>query len=213
MLRKILFSVFLLSPALMCQVTTGTVSGAITDPSGAALSDARIQLRHLASGETREVEANERGEFNAPFLRVGEYSMTVSAPGFRTAAIQPVSVRVDQTVNLPVTLAVGAVNESVEVTASTPLLDASTSSVGQVIENKKIIDLPLNGRNPFALGLLAGNTVPMSGMGTNLPFVAGGGRFSTNDVMLDGVDNNTSVNANSIGRNGINYTPSVDAVE
>jgi hypothetical protein len=137
----------------------------------------------------------------------------VSAPGFRTAAIQPVSVRVDQTVNLPVTLAVGAVNESVEVTASTPLLDASTSSVGQVIENKKIIDLPLNGRNPFALGLLAGNTVPMSGMGTNLPFVAGGGRFSTNDVVLDGVDNNTSVNANSIGRNGINYTPSVDAVE
>ncbi|MBC8164555.1 MAG: hypothetical protein H7Y20_01640, partial [Bryobacteraceae bacterium] len=71
----------------------------------------------------------------------------------------------------------------------------------------------LNGRNAFALGLLAGNTIPVSGIGTNLPFVAGGGRYSTNDVMLDGIDNNTSVNANSIGRNGINYTPSVDAVQ
>ncbi len=65
----------------------------------------------------------------------------------------------------------------------------------------------------FALGLLAGNTIPVSGMGTNLPFVAGGGRYSTNDIMLDGIDNNTSVNSNAIGRNGINYTPSVDAVE
>ena len=213
MLRKILFSLFLLSPALMCQVTTGTVSGAITDSSGAALSDARIQLRHLATGETREVEANERGEFNAPFLRVGEYSMTVSAPGFRTAAIQPVSVRVDQTVNLPVTLAVGAVNESVEVTASTPLLDASTSSVGQVIENKKIIDLPLNGRNPFALGLLAGNTVPMSGMGTNLPFVAGGGRFpQTTSCWTASTTTHRSTRTASVEM-GSHYTPSVDAVE
>ena len=212
MLRKILFSLFLLSPALMCQVTTGTVSRAIADPSGAALSDAGFSSAIFATGETREVEANERGEFNAPFLRVGEYSMTVSAPGFRTAAIQPVSVRVDQTVNLPVTLAVGAVNESVEVTATTPLFDSTTSSLGQVIENKKIVDLPLNGRNAFALGLLAGNTVPVSRDGNQPPLCRRWGRYSTNDVMLDGIDNNTSVNQNAIGRNGINYTPSVDAV-
>ncbi|MEJ7605950.1 MAG: carboxypeptidase regulatory-like domain-containing protein, partial [Bryobacteraceae bacterium] len=107
----------------------------------------------------------------------------------------------------------GATSETIEVTATTPLLDSATSSIGQVIENKKIVDLPLNGRNAFALGLLAGNTIPMQGMGTNLPFVAGGARFSTNDVMLDGIDNNTSVSSNSIGRNGINYTPSVDAVQ
>ena len=73
--------------------------------------------------------------------------------------------------------------------------------------------MPLNGRNPFALGLLSGNTTPMFGMGSNLPFIAGGGRFSANEVTLDGVDNNTVSNAGSIGRNGIAVVPSVDAVQ
>ena len=82
-----------------------------------------------------------------------------------------------------------------------------------MIENKKILELPLNGRNAFALGLLAGNTTPMFGMGSNLPFIAGGGRFSANEVTLDGVDNNTVSNAGSIGRNGIAVMPSVDAVQ
>src|SRR5207247_4827784 len=68
-------------------------------------------------------------------------------------------------------------------------------------------------RNAGALGLPAGNTSPVSGMSTHLPFVAGGGRFAMNDVLLDGVDNNTSINNGSVGRNGIAYTPSVDAVE
>ena len=94
-----------------------------------------------------------------------------------------------------------------------PLVDSATSSLGQVIANKQIIDLPLNGRNPFALGLLSGNTTPMFGMGSNLPFIAGGGRFSANEVTLDGVDNNTVSNAGSIGRNGIAVVPSVDAVQ
>src|SRR5262249_27753504 len=88
-----------------------------------------------------------------------------------------------------------------------------TSSLGQVIENRSIIDMPLNGRNPFSLGLLSGNTTPMFGMGSNLPFIAGGGRFSANEVTLDGVDNNTVSNAGSIGRNGIAVVPSVDAVQ
>ena len=73
--------------------------------------------------------------------------------------------------------------------------------------------MPLNGRNPFALGLLSGNTTPQFGMGTNLPFIAGGGRFSANEVTLDGVDNNTVSNAGNIGRNGIAVMPSVDAVQ
>jgi hypothetical protein len=70
----------------------------------------------------------------------------------------------------------------VEVTAAAALLDAQTSSLGQVIENKRIVDLPLNGRNPFALGLLAGVTVPFKGLTTNLPIVACGGRHSANDI-------------------------------
>src|ERR1051326_2713990 len=115
--------------------------------------------------------------------------------------------------NLRIPLEVGAANETVQVTAEAPLVDSATSSLGQVIANKQIIDLPLNGRNPFALGLLSGNTTPMFGMGSNLPFIAGGGRFSANEVTLDGVDDNTVSNAGAIGRNGIAFVPSVDAVQ
>ena len=209
---KLIVSVLLIASSVFAQVSTGTLVGTVTDPSGAALPGSKVAVRHLATGDSRDVTANERGEFTASFLRTGEYSVTVKANGFKAKIFIPITIRVDQTVNLPVDLEIGAVAESVEVTATTPLVDSTTSSVGQVIENKKIVELPLNGRNAFALGLLAGNTIPVSGMGTNLPFVAGGGRFSTNDVMLDGIDNNTSVNSNNIGRNGINYTPSVDAV-
>ncbi|MBI4904349.1 MAG: TonB-dependent receptor [Acidobacteria bacterium] len=212
MFRTLLLGTLLTLP-LGAQMSTGTISGSVTDPSGAAIAGAHVTLRHLATAEAREAATSERGEFSVAFLRVGDYAVAVTKDGFKTKTISPITVRVDQTVPLNVGLEVGAVAESVEVTASTPLLDSVTSSLGQVIENKKIVDLPLNGRNAFALGLLAGNTVPVSGMGTNLPFVAGGGRYSTNDVMLDGIDNNTSVNSNSIGRNGINYTPSVDAVQ
>lgn len=199
--------------ALPAQVATGTMTGTVQDATNALIVGAKVTLKHLSSGEVRTVNSNDRGEFNVPFLRVGEYSLSAEMKGFKTTTISPISIRVDQTVTMPVVLNVGELTETVEVSATTPLVDSATSSIGQVIENKKIVDLPLNGRNTFALGLLAGNTVPMSGMGTNLPFVAGGGRFSTNDIMLDGIDNNTSVNQNNIGRNGINYTPSVDAVE
>ena len=107
------------------------------------------------------------------------------------------TVQVDQKMNLRITLEVGSSTETIEVTGAAPLVDSATSSLGQVIENKQILDLPLNGRNAFALGLLSGNTTPMFGMGSNLPFIAGGGRFSANEVTLDGVDNNTVSNAGS----------------
>src|SRR5439155_15819318 len=93
-----------------------------------------------------------------------------------------------------------------------PLLDNATSSLGQVIDNKKIVDLPLNGRNPFALGLLSGFSAPVKGVASNLPFVAGGGRWQNNDVLLDGIDNNTMSTNGGGGVSGINYVPSVDAV-
>src|SRR5206468_3965397 len=133
--------------------------------------------------------------------------------GFKAKLLSGITLRVDQTVNLRIALEVGATSETIEVTGAAPLVDSATSSLGQVIENKKILDLPLNGRNAFALGLLSGNTTPMFGMGSNLPFVAGGGRFSANEVTLDGVDNNTISAAGSIGRSGIAVIPSVDAVE
>ncbi len=199
--------------AAWSQVASGTITGNVEDPSGAAIVGASVTLKHTATGETRSTVTNERGEFNATFLLVGDYTVTVSAQGFVTQTMSNINLRVDQTVNLNLTLQVGAATQSVEVTGTAPLVDSVTSSLGQVIANKEILDLPLNGRNPFALGLLAGDTTPMFGMGSNLPFIAGGGRFTAIDVSLDGIDNNTISNAGSIGRNGIAVVPSVDAVQ
>jgi hypothetical protein len=134
-------------------------------------------------------------------------------PGFKRESRSGIVLRVDQTVSLTITLEPGSVTETVDVVGAAPLLDAETSSLGQVIENKKVLDMPLNGRNVFALGLLAGNTTEVFGMGTNQTFAAGGGRFSGNEIMLDGVADDTTANHGSIGRNSVLYTPSVDALE
>jgi hypothetical protein len=199
--------------AALAQVSTGTIVGIVTDSTGAVIANAEVTLRHTATGEVRQTRTTQHGEFNAPFVRVRGYSLTVAAQGFKTETLSGISLLVDQTVNLRVTLEVGALSEKIEVTGAAPLVDSATSSLGQVIVNQQILDMPLNGRNPFALGLLSGNTTPMFGMGSNLPFIAGGGRFSANEVTLDGVDNNTVSNAGAIGRNGIAFVPSVDAVQ
>jgi hypothetical protein len=195
------------------QISTGTIAGVVEDTSGAVIPNAGVTATQTATGESRHTVTTGSGEFNLPFLRVGQYSVAVTAPGFKTRILSGITLQVDQTVNLNVPLEVGAATEAVEVTGMSPLVDSATSSLGQVIENKQIMNLPLNGRNPFALGLLSGNTTPMFGMGSNLPFIAGGGRFSANEVTLDGVDNNTVSNAGAIGRNGIAVVPSVDAVQ
>ena len=210
--RFFLLFVFSIS-AVWAQVSTGSIVGVVEDSSGAVIPNAEVTTKQTATGETRLTRTNASGEFNVPFLQPGDYSVTAAAGGFKGKTISGLTLRIDQTANLRITLEVGASTETVEVTGAAPLVDSATSSLGQVIQNQQIINLPLNGRNPFALGLLSGNSTPMFGMGSNLPFIAGGGRFSANEVTLDGVDNNTVSNAGAIGRNGIAFVPSVDAVQ
>jgi hypothetical protein len=210
----VLFASFLLAASLApAQISSGTLNVITDDPSGALVLGASVVITNRNTGLVRSGKTNERGEYQATFLPAGDYSVTVESPGFKRATVQRFVLQVDQNASVRVTLSPGDVVESIEVTEATPLLEADTSSLGQVIENKKILDLPLNGRNPFALGLLAGNTTQVFGMGTNLPFVGGGGRFSANEVLLDGIDNNTTVTNGAIGRNGVALMPSVDAVQ
>src|SRR6266568_251184 len=209
---------FLFSVPAKAQVATGTVSIAVTDSSGAVAPGAvapgaSVTVSNNGTGLIRSGTANERGELSVQYLPVGQYSISAQLAGFKKTTIEQVVLQVDQTASIRVTLLPGEIREIVEVKEITAALEAETSSLGQVIENKKILELPLNGRNPFALGLLSGNTTPQFGMGTNLTFIAGGGRFSANEVTLDGVDNNTVSNAGAIGRNGIAFVPSVDAVQ
>ena len=193
------------------QVSTGTITGYVHDTSGAVVPGASVTITRTATSERRQIVTNDQGQFTVPYLPIGEYSVTVAMTGFKSATIPNVALQVDNTVTLPIVIQAGDVKESIEVTAAAPLVDASTSSLGQVISNRNVVNLPLNGRDVWSLGLLANNAVPIKGVSSNLPFVAGGGRFQTNNIMLDGIDNNTMATAGSIGVNGINYTPSVDA--
>ena len=193
------------------QVSTGTITGYVHDTSGAVVPGAPVTITRVATSEKRQAVTNDQGQFTVPYLPIGEYSVVVTMNGFKSETIPHIALQVDSTVTLPIVIQAGDVKESIEVTAAAPLVDASTSSLGQVISNRNVINLPLNGRNVWSLGLLANNAVPIKGVSSNLPFVAGGGRFQTNNIMLDGIDNNTMATAGSIGVNGINYTPSVDA--
>src|SRR5690242_17212802 len=205
-------ALFALSSA-HAQISSGSIVGVVEDNSGSVIANAGVVIQQVNTGESRETQTNGAGEFNAPFLKPGDYAVTASAKGFKSQTLKGIKLQVDQTANLRIRLEIGSPTETVEVTGAAPLVESATSSLGQVIENKRILDMPLNGRNAFALGLLSGNTTPMFGMGSNLPFIAGGGRFSAHEVTLDGVVDNTVANAGSIGRNGIAYVPSVDAVQ
>jgi hypothetical protein len=199
-----------LAPA---QVATGTISVVAEDSTAAMIQGASVVVTNRNTGLARQGNTDLQGEFRAPFLPGGEYTISVEARGFKRSTVARFTLQVDQSATVRVTLTPGDLVEIIEVREATPLLEGDTSSLGQVIENRKILELPLNGRNPFALGLLAGNTTPMFGMGTNLPFIAGGGRFSANEVLLDGIDNNTTVTSGAIGRTGVALQPSVDAVQ
>lgn len=210
-LRFLLLSA-LISVCAWAQVSTGTINGVVHDSSGAAVPGADVTITQQATSEQRHSVTNTSGEFTVSYLPIGTYSVAVTMKGFKTVQMPGIVLEVDKTVSLPVVLQPGEISESVEVTAAAPLVDTSTSSLGQVINNREVINLPLNGRDVWALGLLANNAVPIKGVSSNLPFIAGGGRFQTNNIMLDGIDNNTIATAGGIGVNGINYTPSVDAM-
>src|SRR6266702_281525 len=198
----------LLLPLIACsstlaQTSTGTIIGQVKDSSGAVVASANVKLTLVANGTTRNTKTNDSGDFNAPVIPPGEYAITVSAQGFADKTLTGITLLVDQTLNLTISMQVGAVGQSIEVEAAAPLVDSVTSSLGQVVEEKQILNMPLNGRNPYTLGLLVGNTTPLFGVQSNLPFIAGGGRFTAVDVSLDGVDNNTVTNLGNIGRTGI----------
>lgn len=211
--RPLLCGLLLSALEAAAQVATGNIRGTVQDASGAVIQGAAVVLTNADTGLTRSTLSNDRGEFDAPLMPLGNYRVAASYKGFQTKVLVGIRLQVDQTMELTIDLQPGAVTESVEVSTTAPLLQSQDSAIGQVIENKRIVELPLNGRNPFALGLLAGGVTPFTGLTTNLPFSAGGGRHSANDILLDGVDNNIRNYRGSSGRNGVVYIPSVDAVQ
>ena len=195
------------------QVSTGTIVGTVHDKSGGVVPNATVTITHTATGQVRETHTNDQGSFQCTVHAARHLHGSCRGRGLSNQGTDGITLQVDQTANLTIQLEVGSVSQTVEVTSSAPLVDTTTSSLGQVIDNQEVLSMPLNGRNPFALGLLVGNTAPVAGVATNLPFVGGGGQFTSNDVLLNGIDDNIFATAGNVGRQGIAIFPSVDAVQ
>src|SRR5438128_4319720 len=145
---------------LQGQSTYGAVTGSVTDPSGAAITDAKVTLTNLGTAETRTQPTNADGLYSFVNLIPGNYKIDIEKPGFKHITRTPVVVEVQQSAKIDVTWPVGQANETVEVTSETPLLQSETSSLGQVVEQRKANELPLNGRNIYTLAAIAPSVVP-----------------------------------------------------
>jgi hypothetical protein len=178
---------------------TASVTGRVTDPSGAVIPGARIEVTSADTGIETVVETSAEGYYNAPSLQPGVYDVSASQDGFVTQRQQGLRLLVQQVARLDFQLQLGSVTETVEVNAQAVLLDSESSTVGQVIGGRQISELPLLGRNPYALAMLAPGVRPSGGV-NNLPidqistvsFMINGQRASSNEFLLDGAPNSAA---------------------
>src|SRR5438445_579986 len=138
--------------AIWAQAATGNIRGTVADSSGGVVPNCSVTITNQNTGEKRSLSTNDHGDFNAASVAVGTYTLTAEMAGFQKQELSGIVLQVDQTASYTLTLQPGTVSQTMRVEASAPLLETETSSVGQVIADKQILDMPLNGRNPFALG-------------------------------------------------------------
>jgi len=158
-------SVAVFSPSLAAQTTFGSVSGSVADSSGAAIPGADVTLTSLATTASQKVTTGADGLFSFVNVNPGNYRLDVEKQGFKHFRRDPVVVQVAQAVSLSVTLEIGAVSQTVEVTAETPLLTPQSTSLGQVVDERKTNEIPLNGRNVFNLITLSPAAIAQGGSG------------------------------------------------
>lgn len=204
---KLLLLPVLLISALYAQVTA-TISGTVIDQSAAAISDAVVSARNIATNvETRSVTGAE-GIYVLPNLAVGRYTVSVEKSGFRTATQSNVLLTVDQRARVDFQMRVGDVAESVNVQAEVRQVDTESSTVGQVIDNKRVVELPLNGRNFIQLTALSpGTLVQGNSQFTGEPSVlVNGNRGGATGFLFDGAEN-FEQNAQTV-----QISPSIDTI-
>jgi hypothetical protein len=178
----------LCAPALLSQSSTGTLTGLVSDPSQARLTNASLRLTNEDTGVVLTTTSSSSGEYTFPLLPSGSYRLEVELGGFQRSTRSGVVMELGRTVRLDVTLTLGAVSESVEVTGAAPLIESESATVGQFIENKTIADMPLNGRRVGDLLGLMGNGVYIRGDVIRPRVSIGGGRADQQQWLLDGVN-------------------------
>jgi len=190
---------------------TTSLVGTVVDSAGAVMPDAAVRAVNVGTSDSYTAKTNAQGDYTIEFIKVGTYSITVSKDGFETLTKSGVAVDYDQTVRADFTLNVGQVNEHIEVTAAAPPLSMDDASVREVVGQRAVADLPLNGRDPLQLAITAPGVLPGQKAANGVPpgedFIGAGTREIQNSVSLDGI---------SIMNNLITTTPfhpSVDAIQ
>ncbi|MBI3477707.1 MAG: TonB-dependent receptor [Acidobacteria bacterium] len=197
LISVIIFSLCLaLSVPAWAQKDAGSIVGTVKDGSGAVVVAAEVEVTDIERGQTFKTTTGESGEYVASPLHVGRYKVTVAKSGFKKAVSETVELNIQGRVAVNVTLQLGLLTEEVIVTGAAPLLETETSELGQVVDQKRVSNLPLNGRNFAQLALLSTGTAPSEpgardegGYG----FSANGARSLQNNFLLDGVDNNSNL--------------------
>lgn len=198
--------------------TYGEISGEVRDATGAVIAGAQITLTNVATNAVRQAVSNEAGIYSFPAIPPGVYTLRAEKTGFKTFTRSNIEIQVQQSARIDIELAVGQVTESIEVSASAALLSTENATVGTVIENKRIVELPLNGRNYLQLVSLAPNVSfgfssagqansRQGGERANQNIAVSGMRSYFNRFTLDGIEN-TDPNFNTYV-----IQPSIDALQ
>jgi hypothetical protein len=201
---------------IVAQTTTGSITGLVMDAGGHVVPGSILTVTNVDINQVRKQVANEIGAYTFAALPPGNYRLELEHPGFKRFVQEPVVVRVQQTVTINIPLEVGQVTQTIEVTGRPELLDAATSSLSQVVENREVTELPLNGRNTLALVALTPGVRTQAGFlqNTAVRSYAGWGNFSTNGglsganaVLVDGAP------VTMFALNAPSLIPSVDATQ
>jgi len=202
------------------QLTSAELNGTVMDASGAVVPGAKVTATRIATNTVHGTVSGKSGEYVIPALPPGDYTVTVDAPGFRTLVHSGVSLQISQQATVNLTLEVGQASETVEVTGTPPLLQAQSSSLGTVVNEKLVNELPLNGRNFVQLATLSpgvngvGSSASGTIMGGTRPddrrpasnIFSNGNREGDNNFLYDGIDNNERLTLSIVLR------PAVEAV-
>ncbi len=174
------------------QITTGTLTGTVTDPAGAVVLDGKVQVISQSTASVAELHTNQAGLYKAAFLIPGKYTVRVQVTGFRTFEAKDVEVQLSRETVLNVVLEVGAVGETVEVQGAAPLIESDTSQLSFNVESQRVVSLPgIQGAVDRLALLSPGIVYGFGNINSNgLRFSANGQRARSNNFLLDGQDNN-----------------------
>ena len=188
-----LFIVVLLGQTLLAQVDTGAISGTVKDSTGGVLQAAKVKIVETETEIALSLVTNADGFYSAPALHIGEYTASAQAAGFATQTKTDIELRVQDRLDVDFILAPGQMSTVVTVASQLPPLQTEDSSMGQVVEDETMQNLPLNGRNYIQLATLGAGTSPSRGGAERDTFVANGAREVQNTYLLDGIDNKNKI--------------------